>query len=428
MYKIFCCLIFCLLISSFPSKSLASEEPTEIIKAAFVKNDQLWIKIGENEKRITNGEYVRSPKWSYDGSWVAYFKGEKSVASSLFEGELWLYNIQQDKHIKVYSNSRRNFQWAPNKNIIAFQSAPDKKMFGHQSDDRLYIIDALSANNVHYIDSGISNFSWLPNGEGLLASSKTGEKIDSDIVLTKILLDQFESKQKTPLYSIPVAKDEYFTSTSRFKWSHDQQWVAFLLVPTPSLSADSNTLCVLSKNGKVFDKMDEMLYHEEWFQWAPTHSLLSNISGGIRDAIRNKQLKVFNIPHYASEVYTPKGFVDRDLTWLDETHIITSRSVESDWVNVEERPLPTLYKINIKTKKQTKLTSPKEKHGDFIRGVIDKRIVWIRTDRKTANVWVANPDGSSQSKWVSNIDLGNWYYEKWDWDEVFSVYLSNLKG
>ncbi|MGM7721562.1 hypothetical protein [Metabacillus sp. Hm71] len=425
MKKIFCCLVLCLFI--FPSLLIASEEPTEIMKAAFVKNDQLWMKIGEYEKRITNGEYVRFPKWSYDGSWLAYLKGEKSVGSSLFEGELWLYNIQQDKHVKVYSNSRRNFQWAPDKNVIGFQSAPDKKMFGHQSEDRLYITDTFSVNTIHHIGSGISNFSWLPNGEGFLTSSKTGEQIDSDIVLSKISLDQFKSEPKTHVYTIPVAKDEYFTSTSPFKWSHDQQWGAFLLVPTPSMSADSNTLCILSKDGKAFNKIDEMLNHEEWFQWAPTHSLLSNISGGIRDAIRNKQLKVFNLPNHTSEVYTPQGFVDRDLTWLDEPHIITSRSVESDWVDVEQRPLPALYKINIKTNKQTKLTFPPTKHGDFRPQYIDKRIVWIRTDRQTANVWVANSDGSNQIKWISNINLGNWYYEKWDWDEVFSLYLNKLK-
>lgn len=102
-----------------------------------------------------------------------------------------------------------------------------------------------------------------------------------------------------------------------------------------------------------------------------TYSFFSNISGGIREAIRNKQLKVFNLPLHTSEVYTPQSFVDRDLTWLDEPHIITSSSVESDCVDVKQRPLQALYKINLKTNNQKKLTFPPTKDGDFRSQYID---------------------------------------------------------
>ncbi|MBG9654098.1 hypothetical protein ABE24_04045 [Cytobacillus firmus] len=59
--RTFCCLVLCLFI--FPLLLIASEKPAEVLKAAFVKNDQLWIKIVKDEKRITSGEYVRFPKW-----------------------------------------------------------------------------------------------------------------------------------------------------------------------------------------------------------------------------------------------------------------------------------------------------------------------------------------------------------------------------
>ncbi|PLR95094.1 hypothetical protein [Bacillus sp. T33-2] len=70
MKQIFCCLAVCMfLLTSF---SLASGESTVILKEAYVKNDTLWMKIGESEKRISKGDSAGYPKWSFDVSWVAY--------------------------------------------------------------------------------------------------------------------------------------------------------------------------------------------------------------------------------------------------------------------------------------------------------------------------------------------------------------------
>lgn len=234
MKKIIFCLVGCMFI--FPSLSLALEESREPLKAAFIKDDNLWIKIGENEKKITNGDGVSFPKWSFDGNWLAYLKGDKRAEFPLYKGELWFYNIKLDKHFKVHSNIKWNFQWAPDKNMIGFQTASDKSNSGFQSEDKLYMTDVRSLKTNHHISSGISNFSWLPDGEGFISSEKAGEHIDSDIVLSKISLKQSNNEFTTNhLYTIPVEKNEYFTTTSTFKWSHDHQWIAFLLNPTASL-------------------------------------------------------------------------------------------------------------------------------------------------------------------------------------------------
>lgn len=420
-------ILLCIVVFMFfvPALSLASEEQTQGLKAAFIKNGNLWLKIGGIEERITNGNYVRYPKWSYDGNWLAYLKTEKNVNLPVYDGELWLYNLQSGKEFKVYPNIKWNFQWAPDQHKIGFQSAIDKSNAGFHSKDRLYMADVRSLNSVHLISSEIANFSWLPNGQGFVTSSKAGEQIDSDIVISKMLLNQNEKTHRTKqLFTISVAKDEFFVTTSSFKWSDDQQWVTFLLNPTASLSADSNTLCILSRDGKVFKKIDDMLDYEEWFQWAPTKPVLSFISGGGREAIGNKQLKIFNPLQHIDKVFTPTGFVDRDFTWVNDDQLITSRSVEREWDDFEQRPLPSLYKVNSKTNEQSQLTLPLSNQGDFRPQYINGKIVWIRTDRQKADVWIANSDGTKESKWISNIDLGSWYYEKWRWDEVFSLYIS----
>src|SRR5574341_912275 len=111
-------LILFLLILSLcnPSHAIVSAESNHDLKAAFIKDDNLWIKLNNKEMKITNGKYVRFPKWSHDGDWSAYISGVKSQYGSLYEGELWIFNVKKNKKFKVSSNVNNNFQWAPIKN------------------------------------------------------------------------------------------------------------------------------------------------------------------------------------------------------------------------------------------------------------------------------------------------------------------------
>lgn len=241
-----------------------SAESNDELKAAFIKNDDLWIKIDNKEIRITNGDFVRFPKWSFDGNWIAYIKGSKINENPLYQGNLWLYHVKSQRHFKVFSNVSTNFRWSPNQNTLGFQS-----------DKVLNLINVNSLNQPHKIASGIINFSWLPDGTGFLTSSKAGESVFSDILLTKISLNNKKKYQSQHFYTIRVGKNDYFYGTSQFKWSFDHSWIAFQLIPTASLSADSNTISVLSSDGQSFHKIDEMLNYKEWFQWAPSHNCSS---------------------------------------------------------------------------------------------------------------------------------------------------------
>jgi hypothetical protein len=49
-------------------------------------------------------------------------------------------------------------------------------------------------------------------------------------------------------------------------------------------------------------------------------------------------------------------------------------------------------------------------------------LIWIRTDRKNADVMISPTYKSGEMVWIKNINLGSSYYEKWSWDEVFSLY------
>ena len=97
--------------------TVVSAKPIENLKAAFIRNNDLWIKNGEREIKITNAAYIRYPKWSFDGSWVAYLKRSKDREGM----DLWLYHLNSNHHYRVKENVSNNFQWAPNENLIGFQ-------------------------------------------------------------------------------------------------------------------------------------------------------------------------------------------------------------------------------------------------------------------------------------------------------------------
>ncbi|MGG3467715.1 translocation protein TolB [Neobacillus pocheonensis] len=280
------------------------------------------------------------------------------------------------------------------------------------------MLNAESSSPYAQIGSHIENFSWLPDGKGFITSSKESEKLNSDIILSRVLLGRKNLEIKH-FYTVPVHEDELFVSTSRFKWSHDNKWIAFLMVPTASLSADGNKLCVLSSNGKVFKRVDEMLNYEEWFQWAPTRDVLGYISGVGREAMKNKQMKTISFPAFVVKDITPRGSVDRDLAWKNNGVLFVSRSKESELVDISDRPLPSIFEIS---KKQRQVTFPSKNEGDFAPQYLGNTLYWIRTDRKTANILVSRPNESKEKQWIKDITLGTWYYEKWHWDEVFDLY------
>ncbi|WP_045520481.1 eIF2A-related protein [Neobacillus niacini] len=399
-------LLFVFLLLTF-LPGFVSAEPKDNLKAAFIRNDHLWLKIKDKEIKITDAGYIRYPKWSFDGSWVAYLKGAK-------EGDvmdLWLYNSKSNRHTKVKENVDNNFQWSPSENTIGFQVVKN-----------LFILDTSQLGLIIPIAQNIENFSWLPTGNGLLLSTKKSPKLDSDIILSKVILRKNEKPIITHFYTIKLDKDEIFVSTSEFKWSSDKKWISFLLIPTASLSADGNTLCILSANGKTFQMADEMLNESAWFQWAPYNGLLGYISGVGREATINKRMQVLNVPSMKNVILTPRGFVDRDLTWQNNRTVIVSRSKENGSGDLDQRAMPSLYKISLSDNKQTQITVPSEKDGDFRPQIVKNNLFWIRTDRKDAHVMSSPTYSMREMLWIKDISLGSSYYEKWSWDEVFSLY------
>ncbi|OPD53546.1 TolB family protein [Bacillus thuringiensis] len=381
------------------------------VKVAFIRHHNLWIKVDGKEKQLTKGENIIGPKWSHDGEWLAYVKGEK-------QNILELYRLKDGKKVTPFHSEASNYQWSPTENIIAFIFTGTLNTFDVEKKNA----------DFENVSAGVGDYAWYPDGKNFLVSSEahllptgwTGAQ------LYEVQKDAHMNPHKMKhLYALPNEHDDFLALVaSGFKWSPDQKWISFLAIPTASWSADSNTLCLVRADGSRFEIVDQMLLNTEWFKWAPSKNILAYIEGSGRVALENKHLKIKELPVLQQQTFTPQGYVDWDFTWKNDNVIIVSRAKEGGFETPpEKRPFPSLYEINSTSDKQYQITKSSNKQGDYHPIFMKKsnQLIWIRSDRKKADIWIAHSDGKHEKKWIENVDVPEWYYEKWNWENVISV-------
>ncbi len=305
--------------------------------------------------QLTKDQYVYSPQWSYDGRFIAYINGDEQGKKS----DLFIYDLQEKESYQPYVRVvTSDFKWSPVKNQLAYNDQG--------------VLNVTKTKNgrpqgFENVSLGVSGFEWFPNGKEFLVSSQSCLRPTGwgPVHLYSVSADANLNKDKIkPFYTIETKEPELFAITADyFKWSADGKWVSFLAVPTASWSADSNTLCVISSEGKNFQAIGKMLEYKDWIKWAPMANKLAYISGEGRFFVENKKTTIAEMPASTQQkVYTPEGYVDLDLAWYSKNKVIVARSKENkQW---QEGPVPAmftaLYAIDIKTEEQKQMTFPGE--------------------------------------------------------------------
>ncbi len=379
------------------------------IKAAFVREHQLWMKEGDQEIQLTIDKYVYSPQWSHDGRFIAYIDGDEHGEKS----NLWIYDTKKKENYEPYSNiETSSFAWSPISNELAYLSGwvlNVTKMKG----DRPYGFENVSL--------GVSGFEWYPNGKEFIVSTSSNRLPTGwePVKLYHIPKDMnLNEKKANLLYSIHIDENHLFAvDFDDFKWSYDGKWVSFLGTPTPSWAMDSNPLCVLSSDGKVFKDVGRMLGFSDWFKWSPQANQLAYISGEGRFFVENKITKIADIEASTKQVdYTPKSYVDLDLEWRSPSKVIVARAQENKaW---KEGPVPTmfttLYEIDLDSGIQKQITFPKENELDVEPQVAGSYLTWVRRqgDMQKGDVWIKEDKQKEANVWIKNIDFSPALFKK----------------
>jgi len=399
-----------LLLILFVSFDLSIDASAEVLlKAAYIRNHQLWMKEGDKEIQLTTGQYVSSPKWSKDGQYIAYLAGDENGEKTY----LYIYDLKKKESYQPYpSIETSQIKWSPTSNQLAYNSRG--------------ILNVTKTKNgrphgFENVSLGVSDFEWFPDGKAFIVSSQsnllpTGWE---PVRLFKVPVDaNLDTNKIKPFYTIQTNTTDLFAiDADYFKWSPDGSWVSFLLAPTAAWSNDSNTLAVLSAAGDHFQVIGKMLGYEKWIKWAPTEIQLAFISGEGRFFVVNKSTTVSEIPTLNKQKeYTPKGYVDLDLEWLSPDEIIVARAKENKAWKVG--PVPTmftaLYVINLQSGEQKQLTFPKNNNIDNTPQVVGSTITWYRTSEKEdqGDVWVKDSMDAQEHRWLKNVDSPPTFFYK----------------
>ncbi|QSX23926.1 translocation protein TolB [Priestia megaterium] len=390
--KIMFFFIVCFL-TSLPNVS--AEVP---LRATFIREHQLWMIEDDKEQQLTKNRYIYSPKWSYDGRFIAYLDGDKNGENA----HLFVYDTKQHRSYQPYENiETTGFEWSPTSNRLAYNAGG--------------VLNVTKTENgrpmgFDNVSLGVSDFTWFPNGKEFLVSSQSNLLPTGwgPIHLFRVPINANLNTEKIkPFYTIKTNTSDLFAiDANYFKWSTDHKWISFLATPTASWSADSNTLCVLSSTGKHFQPLGNMLMNEDWMKWSPTENKLAYISGEGRFLVQDKKTTVADIPtSNHQKKYTPNGNVDLDIEWLSPDEVIVARAKENkEW---KEGPVPTmfskLYVINIKSTEQKQISFPKRNELDTQPQVIDSYITWYRKGDQ-GDVWIKNGIKGHAYIWLKNVD------------------------
>lgn len=399
-------IILFIILFIFSFSSYANGAPNPKTKAAFIRDGNLWIILGEEEKQITLSGNVYGPVWSNDGSWLLFQKEAPSqFEQNKIQNEIWVYHVKTEEKKRIFYDGFSP-QWNPKENIIAFLDNG--------------VLNISDLKDFHNIALGVSSFTWMPDGKELILSSQANLNPDgwtSPVLYKKELPENLKEVDLfgniTELFTIPRSlkvdnKSIMSINVNSFLYSPSHKWLSFIVSPTASLAMDSNMLCALSEDGKKFQVLDEIIHGVGAPKWAPTKDILAYIAGGGRIVFgfKGKDLKYKEFP----VSLTPTNFAELNFTWVDDENIITSRVEAKDWSSeFSEHPSPSLYTININNNTQTKIIEASNGLGDydpyFSRSL--NKLLWYRgtsiTDRNR-NVWVADRDGSNAKLWLKNID------------------------
>ncbi|MBW3111693.1 hypothetical protein KYJ26_07625 [Bacillus sp. MCCB 382] len=392
--------ILVFIFPSAPSASLHNQ-----VKAAFIRDGNLWTLLDGKETQITNSANVHfKPKWSKDGTLIAY----QMETSTDGQSELWTYNLYNQSKKRISDNGHVP-EWAPHKNHLAYINNG--------------ILDISDLNRFYNIATGVSDYTWIPNGSGFLLSSSGTLNPDgwsSASLFIKKVSDNYEDivlfGGVKPFFTLPrkIGTNDQnkliAVYAEQLTYSPSGKWISFVVSPTASWSMDSNMVCVIDKDGKNFEVLDEMILYVGQPKWSPTTDTLAYIAGGGRIVFgfKNKDLKVKEMP--VSGTYTPAHYADLDFDWMTDKTLVVSRLKEQAWTNdFSKHPLPALYTLNINSNKQNKITSPPEGFGDYAPQYISSigKLVWLRgtslTDLKR-DLWIGNPDGTEAGEWIRDVE------------------------
>ena len=230
-------------------------------KSEFVT--QIWLAgtDGSGNRQVTFGDKSSAnPKWSPDGSMIAFTSSRKDNKNNLFVLRMSGGDAEQLTEIK---SGISNFEWSPNGRFIAFTMMDPKSEDEEKNDKgrndfrwidenvklaRLYLISFEKDNNgkreprkLTSFDRHVTSFDWSPDGNRIVFSHVKSPVVDFWPTADVSIVDA-ASGEVTPFAATAAAETDPH-------YSPDGHWISMSVSDLPIRWAQSNRIYFFPAGG-----------------------------------------------------------------------------------------------------------------------------------------------------------------------------------
>jgi len=253
-------------------------------------------KTGEVRPFVTGTVNASSPRWSPDGSRIAFLmaRGEKAKT------QVWMIPIDGGEATAVTSSetSVANFRWHPNGTRIAYVAASpqtarekelDKKGYGF-----IFYEENLKPRNLYVIGVGapgrgaapavagqitetisVWDFEWSPDGALIAAGVSARNLVDESYMFQKIHIIDVATKQMRRLSDNPG-------KLGNFAWSPDGAMIAYNAAKEQKDHAESQVLVIPAAGGEARNLTEPNFRgHVNWVGWKDKGTIVYRSSEGM---------------------------------------------------------------------------------------------------------------------------------------------------
>jgi hypothetical protein len=404
---------------------------------AVIKQGDLWVLEGGKELRLTGDGCNSSPAWSPDGQWLLFYKYDLAQKSRE-NYSLWVaradgggvYGIETEEQVL-------DARWSPAANSIAYLAVKPGESVRSEEFKLADVGDKGPGEPLLLKDASekIMNFCWYPTGNRLVYTTADENPDVKESPAIKVMPARGGEAE-----TILVLEPEFLPDTGQpsgissypggLKFSPNGHDLGFFEYPSSaSLTADGVSLYITSIDGKDPWQLATMLAYPDWVDWYHAGDSVAYIEGSGREAQYNKRLSIMpvNRPDLAVTV-TPEGYVDRDPAWSPEGDFIAvSRAKSSPATSQPEEWQPSSIWLAQPDGSGARRISD----GDGTPGCFDchpwwtgggKNLMWARVQGEKASIWQAGADGENVGEIVAELDIPQYYYGAYKWDEVLAWY------
>jgi dipeptidyl aminopeptidase/acylaminoacyl peptidase len=393
-------------------------------KLAFVSDGDIWVLDVDSgqERQLTTDGGNGEPRWSPDGRWLAFAKGEA--------GAIWVAREDGSDASLVAESGRAGFTWAPSDNRLAYATG----------EGVLWLVDVESGEQEEswLSDWEISRFAWLPDGNALVVELwQQQEPVTPSLPST---LHQGLWRVNTDgagLAQLYSAWDQPLTEVDLGLLSPDGRWLTLWEgFVSASLRADGLPLRIMpATGGEPQEIASATLLRPGFVAWSPQGDRLAVVEGGGRQTWVNKQIVVMQPDGSDRRRLSDANRADLFPAWSPDGQRIAFTSGEGNQFENADENYPQIlgtrriWLANADGSSKSQLTDDPAYADQFPQWSADgAHILFVHQQAEAirpesdvpilAEVWLMKADGSEQRKVVDGLSGGFGYYGYVDWSEL----------